>query len=498
VSTDESRTGRVLTDAAALGSAAASAFSRRLTRALGGEERTKVIIVLAAVLGLSGADAATVGASASELRAGLHITNTDIGLLVAVSSLVGAVATLPFGVLADRVTRTRVLGATVVLWGVAMLWSATASDFGELLWARLFLGAVTASAGPMVASLVGDWFGNWERGRIYGVILAGEYVGAGVGFAVTGNISTLSWRAAFVILALPAFALAVTVWRLREPERGGKGVLAHESKPHPVDEPDETTETDVQRLARNRGLEPDPELVVEPREARRMGLIRATKYVLRVRTNLILIAASACGYYFLAGLQTFGLEFSKEQYGINQAEASSLLLVVGAGALAGVLAGGAVGDWLLKRGFLNARILTPAFAAAATVLLFVPAIFTRGAFTAVPYLTAAAFFLGSQNPPLDAARLDIMPPLLWGRAEAVRTLLRSLAMALAPLLFGAVSDYAFGGGRSGLQWTFAIMLLPLAVSAWLLFKGRETYPGDVAAAAASADGSGYARAEVST
>jgi len=233
VSTDESHTARVLTDVAALGSAAASALARRLTVALGGAERTRVIIVLAAILGLSGADAATVGASASELRAGLHITNTDIGLLVAVSSLVGAVASLPFGVLADRVRRTRVLGATIVLWGGAMLWSATATSFGELLWTRLFLGAVTASAGPMVASLVGDWFGSWERGRIYGVILAGEYIGAGVGFAVTGNISLLSWRAAFVILALPAFALALIVWRLREPERGGQGVLASDSGPPP-------------------------------------------------------------------------------------------------------------------------------------------------------------------------------------------------------------------------------------------------------------------------
>jgi MFS family permease len=490
VSADESRTARVLTDAAALGSAAASAFARRLTIALGGEERTRVIIVLAAILGLSGADAATVGASAGELINNLHINNTDIGLLVAVSSLVGAVATLPFGVLADRVTRTRVLGATIVLWGIAMLWSASASNFTELLWTRLFLGAVTASAGPMVASLVGDWFGSWERGRIYGVILAGEYLGAGVGFAVTGNIAALSWRAAFVILALPAFALAVVVWRLREPERGGKGVLASDKGPPPpeaIQQDDEPQVTDAQRLAQARGLAPDPELVVDPKEARRMGLVRATRYVLRVRTNVVLIAASACGYYFLAGLQTFGLEFSKEQYGIDQALASTLLLVVGAGALAGVLFGGAVGDWLLKRGILNARVATPAVAAAITAILFVPAIFTRGAVTAVPYLVAAAFFLGAQNPPLDAARLDIMPPLLWGRAEAVRTLLRSLAMALAPLLFGAVSDYVFGGGRSGLQWTFAIMILPLAASSWLLFKGLRTYPADVATAAASAD-----------
>lgn len=495
MSADESRTARVLTDAAALASAAVGSLSGRLTTSLGGAERTRAIVVLAAILGLSGADAATVGASASELRAGLHITNTDIGLLVAVSSLVGAVATLPFGVLADRVTRTRVLGGTIVMWGVAMLWSATASSFTGLLWTRLLLGAVTASAGPMVASLVGDWFGSWERGRIYGVILAGEYVGAGVGFAVTGNVSVLSWRAAFVILALPAFALAAAVWRLREPERGGKGVLAHESKPQPVRDPDEPTVTDAQRLAQARGLEPDPELVVGPREARRMSLVRATEYVLRVRTNIFLIAASACGYYFLAGLQTFGLEFAKEQYGINQALASSLLLVVGGGALAGVLTGGAVGDWLLRRGVLSSRVLTPAFAAALTCVLFIPAIFTRGAVTAVPYLTAAAFFLAAQNPPLDAARLDIMPPLLWGRAEAIRTLLRSLAMALAPLLFGAVSDYVFGGGRAGLQWTFVVMILPLAASAWLLFKGRRTYPADVATAAASGDAPepGYGR-----
>ena len=488
MSADESRTAKVLTDAAALASAAASASARRLTIALGGEERTRVIIVLAAILGLSGADAATVGASASELRSGLHITNTDIGLLVAVSSLVGAFATLPFGVLADRVTRTKVLGLTIVLWGFAMLWSATASDFGKLLWARLFLGAVTASAGPMVASLVGDWFGSWERGRIYGVILAGEYVGAGIGFAVTGNVAALSWRAAFVILALPAFFLAAVVWRLREPERGGKGVLAHDSEPPPFTEPDETTaETDAQRLARERSLAPDSELVISPSTARRMGLVDATRYVLKVRTNVVLIAASACGYYFLAGLQTFGLEFSREQYGIDQALASSLLLLIGAGAMAGVLCGGALGDRLLRRGLLNARVWVPAVAAALTTVLFVPALITRGAVTAVPYLVAAAFFLGAQNPPLDAARLDIMPPLLWGRAEAVRTLLRSLAMALAPLLFGAVSDHVFGGGRSGLQWTFVVMILPLGASSWLLFKGLRTYPGDVATAAASTD-----------
>jgi len=217
-----------------------------------------------------------------------------------------------------------------------------------------------------------------------------------------------------------------------------------------------------------------------------MGLLSAARYILSIKTNVGLILASACGYYFLSGVQTFGVEFVTKQYGIAQALGTLVLLVVGGGAIAGVLLGGALGDLLLRHGYLRGRILVAAIAATVAVVLFIPAIFTRSAVTALPYITFAALALSAQNPPLDAARLDIMVPLLWGRAEGVRTLLRTGAQALAPLLFGAVSDYVFGGGRAGLQWTFAIMLAPLCASAYFLYRGLATYPRDVATAAASA------------
>ena len=491
----ESRSKRIAEDALALGSVAAGGLKRSLTGLLGGEERARVIVLLACVLGLAGADAATVGASATELVKGLHITNTDIGLLVSVTALAGAVATLPFGVLADRVRRTTTLGLVIFLWAAAMLWSAAVSNFHELLLARLCLGAVVAAAGPLAASLIGDWFAASERGRIYGFVLAGELLGAGFGFAVTGDIAAVSWiggwRAAFVILALPALVLGWLVLRLKEPARGGRGVLAHATEPL-LPEADESRETVAQLLARERGIEPDPELVTG-QDMRRASFLEAARYVLRVRTNLLLIGATACGYYFLAGIQTFGSEFARKQYDIPQALANLLLLGVGGGAILGVLFGGAIGDGLLRQGRLNGRIMTAVVGAAGATILFLPALFMRSAFSALPYLVAAALFLTLQNPAIAASQLDIMPPSLWGRAEAVRTLLRSLAMALGPLLFGAVSDHVFGGGRSGLQWTFVLMLLPLGASAWLLFKARRTYPQDVATAAAVAQGSGYAR-----
>jgi MFS family permease len=481
--TGGSATKRAAASAGAAVGRLAGASSRALERTLGGAERTRVVVLLASVLALSSADASTVGASATELRHALHINNTDIGLLVSVTSLVAAAASLPFGVLADRVRRTWFLGLAIVLWGVAMIWSATVPNFGMLLLARLALGAVTAAAGPFVASLVGDYFPGAERGRIYGFILAGELLGAGVGFAVTGDIAALSWRAALVILALPAFVLAWLVIRLPEPARGGRDALTPDGGEVSAETHDGTA---AQQLARERGIEPEPELVLTS-DPRRMGFFEATRYILRVRTNVVLILASALGYYFLAGVQTFGVEFTTHQYDINKALANLLLLVVGGGAIAGVIAGGALGDRLLSRGYLNGRIFVSAIAAAGAVVLFIPAIFTHSAVSAVPYLIFAALAISAQNPPLDAARLDIMVPLLWGRAEGVRTFLRTTAQALAPLLFGAVSDYVFGGGHNGLKWTFALMLLPLAASAYFLFRGLRTYPRDVATAAAASD-----------
>jgi hypothetical protein len=127
-------------------------------------------------------------------------------------------------------------------------------------------------------------------------------------------------------------------------------------------------------------------------------------------------------------------------------------------------------------------VLVAAVAAAATPVLFVPVLVTRSVLAALPYLVAAALALSAQNPPIDAARLDVMPARLWGRAEGVRSLARAGAQAVAPILFGAVADL-LGGGHSGLLWAFAIMLLPLGASAYFLFWAVRTVPADVATAA---------------
>jgi hypothetical protein len=137
---------------------------------------------------------------------------------------------------------------------------------------------------------------------------------------------------------------------------------------------------------------------------------------------------------------------------------------------------------------------------AAAVL--VPGLASSHLFPAVWFDVAGAALISAANPPLDAGRLDIIVSGLWGRAESVRTLLRTVAQALAPLLFGAVADLVAGikpdqapiGTKThgvshatarGLQVSFLLMLIPLAAAGVILLRGRHSYPRDVATAAAS-------------
>ena len=510
--------GRALADAArAVGRASRSQVVKRV----GGPARARVVVLFGAVLALNSADSATIGATAPQLEKALHIGNTDIGLLSSVALLVGAVFVIPVGLLVDRVRRMPLLAVSIVLWSLASLFSAFAGSYSTLLLSRLALGAVTATAGPAIASLTGDYFPANERSRIYAYILGGEIAGTAVGFIVSGTVaSAISWRVAFLLLAIPGFFLAWTVWiTVPEPLRGGQShlepgtldldeALAHAGE-HPPDEAagqDELHRVEdlAQEAVRERGIQPDPKLVLR-RDARQLPLIASVRYILSIPTNVLLIVSSALGYFFLSGLSTFGLLFVRGHFRVSQITAElALALLVGA-ALVGTLLSGWISDRLLRRGVYEARISVPAICYVGAAVLFLIGFLGSHLGSALVFVLPGAALLYATNPPLDAARLDIMPSGLWGRAESTRTFLRSIAQALAPLVFGGVADLVAGivpkqtpvgththgaissSAATGLQVSFLIMLVTLAAAGVALWRARVTYPRDVATAAASED-----------
>jgi MFS family permease len=488
-----------------------------------------VILLFASVLGLQAADTGAVGALAVPLEKAFRIGNTELGLLVTATTLVGCVATLPFGGISDRHSRTRLLQVVVALWAAATLVSALSVDYVMLLLSRLALGGVIAAAGPALASLVGDLFPGDERARLWGYVLTGELIGAGVGILIAGGLSGVTnWRVAMAVLALPAVVLA---WALRrylpEPARGGQAYLAVGADQIVTDQPrrrsgraagadgaagatevgaaDEASPrlslsepSLVERQAEDLGAQPEPGTVLT--RAQDMNLWQATKYVLHIRTNVALIIASGLGYFFLGGVETFAELYFRERYGVSQALASLLFILVAGGALAGILVSGRAADQLIRRGRTTARISLGAVAYVAAAVVFVPGALSPSLALAVPILLVAAACVGAANPPVDAARLDIMPSRLWGRAEAVRTALRQLLQGLAPLLFGLVSA-AFGGANGGfsagvntgaakrsaaaghgLELTFVVLTAPLVLAGVALWLSRQSYLREIVAA----------------
>ncbi len=501
-----------------------------VVRRVGGAARARVIVLFGLVLALNGADSATISAISPQLQVALHIGTTKLGLLTAISLLVGAVATIPVGMFVDKVKRIPLLSVSIVLWSIATLLSAFAGSYSTLLLTRLLLGAVVATAGPAIASLTGDYFPARERGRIYAYILGGEILGNAVGFIVSGSLASLiSWRVPFVVLAIPGMFLARELYRsVPEPLRGGQSHLepgtqdlveaAAQARARPehewlADEQEPQNQIDdlAREAAQRLGVKPDPDLVLHE-DPRDMTLVDSVLYVLSIPSNVLMILSSSLGYFFFSGLTAFALLFVRGHYHVGQATSELVLALLVIGALVGTLLSGWVTDALLRNGWINSRVVVPAVCYLGATVLLIPGFISDHLTPALWFDVAGAALLSAANPPLDAARLDIMPAGLWGRAESVRTVIRSLSQAAAPIIFGGLAQLIAGiapaqapvgvhlkgpvgpSEARGLEITFLLLLAVLAAGGVALLKARDTYARDVATAAMSHQGAGDAGA----
>ena len=522
MSEQPSLTGEIAGLLGRIGGALARGIRGEVVRRVGGPARARVIVLFAAVLALNGADISTVGAIAPQLESALHINNTDVGLLSSISLLVGALVTIPVGLLVDRTKRMPLLVVSIVLWSLASLCSAFAGGFSSLLLTRLALGAVAATAGPAIASLTGDYFAADERGRVWSYILVGEAAGTAFGFIISGSVASLiHWRAAFIVLAIPGFFLARELWRtVPEPLRGGQSHLdvgavdleaavaqpagrAHrgervEQPERPAIDPQHQAAAEAAQRA---GATPNPRLVLHE-DPSQMGLTRSARYIFSIPSNRLIIIGSSLGYFYFAGLQTFALLFVKGHYHASQATAELVLALLVAGAVIGTVAGGRLTDTMLKRGYLTARVWFPGACYIGAALLLLEGLIGSNLTPALWFVVAGAALISAANPPIQAARLDIVPAGLWGRATSALTVVRSLAQALAPLIFGGISQLVAGilpsqapigthphapssSATTGLQVSFLIMLAALVAAGVVLFRARTTFASDVATAAAS-------------
>jgi putative sialic acid transporter len=131
---------------------------------------------------------------------------TDVaGLLATVTLLSSAAGGLLFGVVADRIGRTRALMATILIFSFCSLGTATAQDLPQLIVWRTLLGLGMGGEWASGAVLVSETWPAEHRGKAIGIMQSGWALGYILAALVAGAVlPSLGWRWLFVVGVLPA------------------------------------------------------------------------------------------------------------------------------------------------------------------------------------------------------------------------------------------------------------------------------------------------------
>ncbi len=184
-----------------------------------------------------------------DIKRDLLVTDTQISLLQGFAFVIFyATVAIPLGRLADTRNRRMLITAGIVVWTVAAFACGLADSYAELFTARVFIGIGEAVLTPAGYSLLADYFRPSRLALPISVFTSASFVGSGVALVAGGYIIGLlgagpvdvpllgmraDWQAAFIIGALPGFAVALLFYfTVREPARRrlpGAGASEQES-----------------------------------------------------------------------------------------------------------------------------------------------------------------------------------------------------------------------------------------------------------------------------
>ncbi len=189
--------------------------------------RYYVLVILSVVSFINYMDRSLLSVMVEPIKADLHMTDTEVGLLVGFGFAVFyAVFGIPLAGLADRTSRTRILAFCIAAWSVLTAVTGAAQTFLQLALARVGVGVGEAGCVPPSHSLLADYFPPKERSFAISVFQAGGIAGVTFGLMVAGAAAeALGWRSAFFLLGLPGLAVAaivgLTVRETRTPQSAG-------------------------------------------------------------------------------------------------------------------------------------------------------------------------------------------------------------------------------------------------------------------------------------
>lgn len=326
----------------------------------------------------------------------------------------------PFaGVVADRVSRKKLVVGSLFVWSAVTYLMGYASDFTQLYWLRALMGVSEALYIPSALSLIADWHEGKSRSLAIGIHMTGLYVGQAVGGFGATIAATFSWHSTFQWFGIIGIAYSVVL-----------ALLLH----------------DKPKAAAAVAASPDPAL-----QMKKESVWRGLSVVLSTWAFWVILI-----YFAVPSLPGWATKnwlptLFADNLGLEMAQAGPMsTITIAASSFVGVLLGGVLSDkWVLRN--IRGRIYTSAIGLGMTI----PALVLLGFGHSVVAVVGAGMLFGIGFGMFDANNMPILCQIISAKYRAtaygVMNMVGVFAGAAVTHLLGKWTD----GGNLGMG--FAVL-----------------------------------------
>ena len=364
------------------------------------------IAVLFAINLMNFFDRQLLGGVGEGIRREWALSDSALGLLGTVFTLLYAVFGLPLGRMSDKRDRRRILAAGVFAWSALTAVSGMARTFSQLIVARLGVGLGEATCSPASTSLIGDLVPTTRRARAMAIWMLGLPLGLGLANGAGGWIlQNWGWRNAFYVAAAPGVLCAIAALYIHEPKRGTV-------EEHPIG------------------------------DRRRVG--NPYLLVLSIPTMLWIIVSGALHNFNMYALGAFVAPFLVRYHAMNFLSAGWVAAAVyGFSGVIGLVGGGALADRLYRRRVDGRLLVGMAAIVICAPLMFFGLMRPRGDVLGFALLMGIGCgVMYAYYATVYTTIHDVVEPALRGTAMALYfCAMYLLGASLGPVGTGLVSDY---------------------------------------------------------
>lgn len=341
------------------------------------------------------------------------------GALMAVFLWIYGIVSPFAGVVADRVSRKKLVVGSLFVWSAVTYLMGYASDFTQLYWLRALMGVSEALYIPSALSLIADWHEGKSRSLAIGIHMTGLYVGQAVGGFGATIAATFSWHSTFYWFGIIGIAYSVVL-----------ALLLH----------------DKPKAAAAVAASPDPATLMK-----KESVWRGLSVVLSTWAFWVILI-----YFAVPSLPGWATKnwlptLFADNLGLDMAQAGPMsTITIAASSFVGVLLGGVLSDkWVLRN--IRGRIYTSAIGLGMTI----PALVLLGFGHSVVAVVGAGMLFGIGFGMFDANNMPILCQIISAKYRAtaygVMNMVGVFAGAAVTHLLGKWTD----GGNLGMG--FAVL-----------------------------------------